>query len=179
MGEIFALEGLWSRPLELRGPEYSRRAALAALYAACKVLVNLGYFLGLSKSVFCLIPAKKEKFLILVRQVLGCSTVSVKTLQRLVGKCVSFSLAVPAALLFTREVNLAISKGMRTNRLVKIDKNLRDEIAHWLFLETWDDPLPWKEERHLQISLSSDASGSGWGATMKLSETITISGLMD
>ena len=64
---------------------------------------------------------------------------------------------------------------MRTNRLVKIDKNLRDEIAHWLFLETWDDPLPWKEERHLQISLSTDASGSGWGTTMKLSETITIS----
>ena len=72
-------------------------------------------------------------------------------------------------------MNAAISKGMRTNRLVKIDKNLRDEIAHWPFLETWDDPLPWKEERHLQISLSSDASGSGWGATMKLSETITIS----
>ena len=71
-------------------------------------------------------------------------------------------------------MNLAIPKGMRTNRLVKIDKNLRDEIAHCSFLETWDDPLPWKE-RHLQISLSSDASGSGWGATMKLSETITIS----
>ena len=90
---------------------------------------------------------------------------SVKILQRLVGKCVSFSLAVPAALLFTREMNLAISKGMRTNCLVKIDKNLRDEIAHWLFLESWDDPLPWKEERHLQIqiSLSSDALGSGWG----------------
>jgi len=49
-------------------------------------------------------------------------------------------------------MNLAIPKGMRTNRLVKIDKNLRDEIAHWLFLETWDDPLPWKEERHLQAT---------------------------
>jgi len=72
-------------------------------------------------------------------------------------------------------MNLAISKGMRTNSLVKIDKNLRDEIAYWLFLETWDDPLPWKEERHLQISPSSDTSGSGWGATMKLSETITTS----
>ena len=70
---------------------------------------------------------------------------------------------------------LSLSKGIRTNRLVKIDKNLRDEIAHCSFLETWDDPLPWKEERYLQISLSSDASESGWGATMKLSETITIS----
>ena len=28
VGEIFAFEGLWSRPLELRGPEYSRRAAV-------------------------------------------------------------------------------------------------------------------------------------------------------
>jgi len=36
-------------------------------------------------------------------------------------------------------------------------------------------PFRWKEEHHLQISLSSDASGSGWGATMKLSETITTS----
>ena len=76
-------------------------------------------------------------------------------------------------------MNLAIPKGMRTNRLVKIDKNLRDEIAHWLFLETWDDPLPWKEERHLQISLSSEASGSGWEATMKLSETIYHIRLLD
>ena len=58
---------------------------------------------------------------------------SVKTLQRLVGKCVSFPLAVPAALLFNREMNLAISKGMHTNRLVKIDKNLRDKIAHGAF----------------------------------------------
>ena len=144
-------------------------------------LVQLGYFLGLSKSIlfpaqvvpflgflsdsirqaFCLIPAKEGKFLTLVRQILGCSIVSVKTLQRLVGKCVSFSPAIPGALLFTREMNLAISKGLRTHRLIKMDRNLRDEIAYWLFLETWNDPLPWKDEPHVQISLASDASGFG------------------
>ena len=72
-------------------------------------------------------------------------------------------------------MNLAISKGMRTHRLIKIDKNLRDEIAHWLFLETWDDPIPWRDERHVQISLASDASGSGWGASVILPETFTTS----
>ena len=46
VGEIFAFESLWCRPLELRGPEYSCRAALAALYAACKVLVNWVIFLA-------------------------------------------------------------------------------------------------------------------------------------
>ena len=175
--------------------ERNLAAANSAIFLVCYYLVQLGYFLGLSKSILCpaqvvpylgflsdsarqafgLIPAKKEKFLSLVRQILSCSTVSVKTLQRLVGKCVSFSLAVPGALLFKREMNLAISKGMRTHRLIKIDKNLRDEIAHWLFLETWDDPIPWRDERHMQISLASDASGSGWGASVILHETATTS----
>lgn len=82
----------------------------------------------------------------LVRQILGCSTVSVKTLQQLVVKCISFSLAIPGALLFTREMSLAISKDMRTYYLIKINRNLHDEIVHWLFLETWDDPLLWRDE---------------------------------
>ena len=65
----------------------------------------------------------------------------VKTLQWLVGKFVSFfSLAIQGTLLYTTEMNLVISKGMRTHRLIKINRNLCDEIAHWIFLETWDDP---------------------------------------
>lgn len=88
---------------------------------------------------------------------------SVKTLQRLVGKCVSFSLAIPGAILFTREMNHAIAKGLRTSRAVNITSDLQEEISQWLFLRTWDDPFPWREERHLRICLASDASASGWG----------------
>lgn len=80
------------------------------------------------------------------------------------------SLAVPGARLFTREMNSAVSRGLRTNRNVKVEKKLREEIEHWLFLKTWDDPLPWRDERHLQITLASDASGSGWGASLRLLE---------
>lgn len=91
------------------------------------------------------------------------SVLSVKTLQRFMGKYVSLSIAVPGALLFTREMNHAISKALRTSRPVKMYQALREEISHWFFLETWDDPLPWREERHTRVSLASDASASGWG----------------
>lgn len=74
-------------------------------------------------------------------------------------------MVVPGALLYTREMKHAISKTFRTHRQVEIDGRLRDEITHWLFLEEWDNPLPWRDERHFQVSLASDASGSGWGGT--------------
>ena len=115
-------------------------AAKSAIFLVAYFLINLGYFLGLSKSVleprkifpylgflsesslqvFHLIPAKREKFVALVCQVLSCSRVSVKTLQKLAGKCVSFSLAVPGAILFTREMNNAIAKGLRSGKQVQI-----------------------------------------------------------
>ena len=54
-------------------------------------------------------------------------------------------------------MNNAISKALRTSRPIKLHEALREEISHWLFLRTWDDPLPWtdywtKEEQELDIS---------------------------
>lgn len=167
-------------------PSWDQRnfaAAQAAAFIVCFYLIRLGYYLGLAKSilipkkvvpylgfladsaneVFCLIPMKREKFLHLARQTLEKKFVNVKTLQRLVGKCVSFSLAVPAARLFTKEMNLAISWGLRTQKPVPIKGLLREEIAHWLSLETFDTPLPWRDERHIRVTMATDASDYGWG----------------
>ena len=161
-------------------------AAQSALFIVAYHLVCLGYFLGLAKSilnprkvvpflgylsdssleVFHLIPEKKSKFLSLVHEVLQAKTVTVKTLQRFVGKCVSFSLAVPGAQLFTREMNAAISRGLRTIRPLRLCGGLREEVSHWLFLETWDDPLPWRDERHSRLSVATDASNTGWGGSL-------------
>jgi len=101
--------------------------------------VKLGYFLGLSKSiltpgkivpylgflvdssmeVFRLIPEKKCKFITLIRETLESTYVSVKILQRLAGKYVSFSRAVPKLFkLFTREMNTAISKGLPPQKAI-------------------------------------------------------------
>ena len=98
-------------------------AAKSALFLVDYFLIQLGYFLELAKSVlsprmvvpylgflsdsarqvFHLIPEKKNKFLKLIREVLDTKTVTIKTLPRLVGKCVSFSLVVPGARLFTKK----------------------------------------------------------------------------
>ena len=56
-GELFSLKGFWSRPLLQRRPEYSYQSAETALYIVCTVLVNLGYFLGLSKCI--LVPVTR------------------------------------------------------------------------------------------------------------------------
>ena len=117
-GELFALKGFWSRPLLQRTPEYSYQTAEAALYIVCLVLVNLGYFLGLPKCVLVRVTSigylgmivdsiaqafripedKKIKFSQLREQILSCgSTISLESLQRLMGKCNSFSLAFLAS----------------------------------------------------------------------------------
>ena len=170
-------------------------AAKSAVSLVAFYLIELGYFLGLAKSiltpqkvvpylgfasdssrgVFHLLPDKKAKFLSLIQQVLTAPTVTVKTLQRRVGKCVSFSLAVPAALLFTREMNAAIRRGLRLSRPLPLTGALREEIAHWLFLQTWDNPLPWRDERHVHLTVASDASGSGWGGSIVSSVPQSVS----
>ena len=97
--------------------EHSLAAAKSAIFLITYFLIKQGYFLGVPKSILMprkivpylgflsdssrevihLIPEKKGKFLDRIDQTLASSIVSVKSLQRLVGKCVSFSLVVPGA----------------------------------------------------------------------------------
>ena len=72
--------------------------------------------------------------------------------------------------MFTRELNNAVCNALRTSRPIKLYEALREEISHWLFLRTWDDPLPWRDERRIRISLATDASASGWGGSVTLGD---------
>jgi len=71
-------------------------------------------------------------------------------------------------------MNYTISKGMSSNKPVRLYKTLQEEITHWLFLENWDDPLLWRDERHLRISLATDGSGSGWGGKLSSPPTASV-----
>lgn len=170
-----------------------RKRALArassAVFVVCYTLIMLGYFIGLKKSIlvprqcvpylgfgidsvsqsFTLLEEKKSKFIALTDLILSSKQVDVKTLQRFAGKCISFYLAVPAARLFTNEVNLAISKGLHSSRPVNVTGPLRQEIQHWNFLKDWQGCLPWLTEFHTQIHLASDASSFAWGGIMDTS----------
>ncbi|XP_069101991.1 uncharacterized protein [Argopecten irradians] len=162
--------------------------AACGVYMVCQVLTRLGYTLGLNKSTFIptqfmeflgmgvdsvrqafILPEKKkQRFIELREEILRSVAVDVKSLQRFAGKCVSMVLAVPAAKLYTVEVNRSISVGLRSSRLVRIDEYLRQELLHWKFLDNWEGCMTWRSERHLQLVLATDASLYKWGAFLKL-----------
>ena len=116
-------------------------SAQIASFLVCYTLVSLGYCIGLQKSIlqpsqsvpylgfqcdsrlqaFCLLSDKKHKFISLVEAILNSSHVSLTDLQRLAGKCISMSMAVPGARLFTNEINLAISRASRVHCAVRLN----------------------------------------------------------
>ena len=114
-----------------------------------------------------MIPEKKKKLIALIRKPLEASYLSVRMLQRLAEKCVSFARAVPAEKLFTREMNTAISRGLSSHKPILLRGTLREEIAHCFLLENWDNvkPIWWRDERRIQISMAMDSYSSGWGVT--------------
>ena len=87
-------------------------------------------------------------------------------LQRLAGKCMSMSMAVPGARLFTNEINLAISRASRSSRPLPLSVPLRRKIEHWLFLKSRSGFLPWRSERHRQFLRYTDASSYRWAGVL-------------
>ena len=136
--------------------------ANAAIFITSLVLVSCGYLIGLKKSVlvpaqeipffgflsnsqkqaFILDEEKRRKFALLRESLLSSKFVSVKSLQKFASKVASFSLSVPAARLFCRQVNASISKGIKSSRPIKMSKGLEEELKYWRFLDSWHDYLP-------------------------------------
>ena len=159
--------------------------ARAGNFLTCYVLTSLGYFIGLAQSVltpqkqvpylgfiidserqaFILLPHKK-KFIRLVKEILPRLCLDLLTLQRLSGKCMSMSLAVPGARLYVNEINLAVSGATRSSRRLKMSPALKKEIEHWLFPESWDGFLPWRSEKHTHVKLFSNSSHFAWGGAL-------------
>ena len=166
-------------------------SARVANYIVCEVLTRLGYCINLEKTKFnpsqsvvflgfiidsvnkCfrLTESKKQKFIKLRESCLSKSSLSVLELQKLAGRCISFMLAVPAARLYTREMNYAISQGIRSQSSVPMNDDLKSEISHWRFLDSWSGKLEWKREKHLEIAVYTDASTYKWGGFLEINGT--------
>ena len=84
---------------------------------------------------------------------------SVKTLERFAGKCVSMGLAIPGAKVYCREVNGTISSGVKNSRNIDMYDDLREELEYWRFLDSWTGCSKWRSESHKQARMSTDASG--------------------
>ena len=153
------------------------------MYIICTVLVNLGYFLDISKCVLAPVtqtqhvgmivefiaqafrtPEEKIKIAPLREQVLlRQSTMSLKSLQRLMGKCISFSLAFPAAKFGGN------SKGFQRMRGEFVPGFARRDCV-----------IRWRSERHVAISFTSNAKSFQWAAVTFLpSGTISVGDYWD
>lgn len=174
------LTGSWTGP----GTVCPRRRASIAIYCTCQILLRLGYTIALIKSVLdptqCLVwlgmwvdsfrqmfripDPKREKFALLRQQILSQPAVTIVTLQKLMGKCISFTVCVPGAKIRIRSMARAISQATRNSRLIPIAGVLKSEIEGWEFLDSFDDWIPWRDERHVHLTLATDSSTFAWGA---------------
>ena len=187
-GELLTCQGPWSVLPENRGQEYRFSAAIAAIYCVRSLLVDLGYTIDITKSVlypttnveylgltvdylkqaFIVPRLKIEALAVLRTNILGCKKyTNIETLQRFQGKCISLSLAVPAATLFIREISHAFAS-VDSNGRVSLTPALREELSYWQFLDPWQGWLPRRDEKQVRLSLSSDASGFGWRCVLHL-----------
>ncbi|CAC5412043.1 unnamed protein product [Mytilus coruscus] len=165
-------------------------SALLANYIVCEILNRLGYCLNLTKTIFVptqspvflgfkvdsiercfrLTESKKKKFVGFREACLAKSELSVLDLQKLSGRCISFMLTVPAAKLYTREMNSAISLGIKSKSGITLNGDLKDEITSWRFLDEWEGKLEWKRERHLSVTIFTDASTFKWGGVFEIND---------
>ena len=175
-GELLTKSGPWSILYSDRREEFRVKAATAAIFIVLSVLVELGILYPMTSLEYLgfLVDSLKQAFVIpqrkivawasLREKILACKkSVDIKSLQRFQGKCISLSLAVPAAKLSIREMSHAIASAS-SNGLVPLSQALRSELIHWRFQDTWRKCVPWRGERHLRLSVSLDALRYGWGA---------------
>ena len=133
----------------LDGPGHKESSACLT-YVVLQVLTRLGYTLSLNKcslepstckkflgflvdsekQAYILPVDKRMKFSELREFILSLDEVSLKTLQRFCGKCISMSLAVPGCKLFCREVNAAISYCIRNSKIITVTCALKEELTY-------------------------------------------------
>ena len=132
------------------------QSANRVLYILLQVLYSAGYFLSLDKSVLrptyvirflgimtdsrrgrFWVPADKvENLVSLISQILSVGHAKFEELEKCVGKCRSMAVAVPCAILYTREQYAALSKLSKQGRgsSIRVVGSLQDELLMWLQL---------------------------------------------
>lgn len=114
---------------------------------------------------------KLDKLHALIRAALDDGWLAFRTLQRIAGKCMSMTVAIRPASLWTHALFQAITaldksgvSGVDLSRDRYAD--LRGELLHWLSIASTTHEGPWQRARHFKAALTggaSDASSVGWG----------------
>ena len=147
--------------------------SVKSLWFPTHQMTHLGFILHSDTRYFELPEQKKEKFRELREQILGSESVDVRLLQKLMGKCISFTLCVAGAKLYVRSMSREIGLAEKCQKgQIAITGDVRDEITFWRFLDDHTKWVKWREERHTDLRLATDASGFGWGAYISENEVV-------
>ena len=140
-------------------------------FAPVKVIHFLGFGIDSMSQVFFSPEARWNMFIALVRVTLRTGRASARTISRIAGKAISFSLAIGAvARLFSREMYRVVESRVSWDIVVTLDEFVVSELAFWAGLEReWFVSPIWPVVMALHSNLAwSDAGAIGWGSHVKL-----------
>ena len=142
-----------------------KKSVLTPVQSICWLGIDIDSVLG----TFSIPHQKKADFLALIDGGISSGKVSVRDLERIAGKGMSFMLAVgEAAKVFTREmfnVIASIGSGRTANKstTIRMSPRLLRVFRVWsAFLNTFDG-APWYNTMHTVLRIETDASGRRYG----------------
>jgi hypothetical protein len=108
-------------------------------------------------------PEKVTKFLHLLDFILSGTRVRVLTMQRFLGKCVSYQLAVVGAMLFTRTGYAAVADAVENNYewILITPHDLRPELERWYDIRDAWNGAPFRSAHHAQLLSAVRVYGHG------------------
>ena len=117
---------------------------------------------------------KLDKLQLLLRAAVDGGQLSFRTLQRIAGKCMSMTVAIRPASLWTHAM-FAVIADLEKSGLCTVDltqdsrADLLGELRQWLSITATSQEGPWQRARHFSAALtkgSSDASSVAWGGVV-------------
>ena len=129
-------------------------------------MVHLGFGIDSRTSSFSLTDKCRKKFRVFRSELLERGSANLHDLQRWVGKCNHLRLIFPANSLFTFRARCFMST-LGEDR-VPLPRDVVEEVSFWSFVDVFSEPVPFLLQQHASLSLYTDASGYGWGASVGL-----------
>ena len=167
-----------------KSPEEQLNSTKRACYVTTLILFCAGYFLNKkcifepvtrivylgiecdTKNQMFWVPEEKiRKLIALVEEILKKGISNFAQLEKVVGKCRSMSVAVPAAALYTREQYRTLKNEERPHKRgegkeIIISKELREELEMWVQLSTKLNGAKWKKPGNIRIAMQGFSDSS-------------------
>ena len=126
-------------------------------------MIHLGFGIDSRNSSYSITDKYRGKFKKCRLALLERGQATLTELQSWFGKCSHLRHIFPATSLFTFKVRQLLSVFGEERQALPED--VLDEIQFCSFVDTFTDPVPFFLNQHVSMTLFTDASGYGWGAS--------------